>query len=166
MKRLSVLFAAVMMFVAVGTASAQQKLAHMDYQEVLALMPEAKKVSTDLDTFSKTKEAEIKKLADAWEADVKKYQDEAPKMTEAQRSAKEAELGKTQQNLQQMATTAQADLLKKRETLLKPVVDKLNAAIAKVAKANLWDYILDTQSLIYHAGVDATPDVKKELGIK
>ena len=70
MKRLSVLFAAVMMFVAVGTASAQQKLAHMDYQEVLALMPEAKKVSTDLDTFSKTKEAEIKKLADAWQADV------------------------------------------------------------------------------------------------
>ena len=64
------------------------------------------------------------------------------------------------------ANTAQADLLKKRETLLKPVVDKLNAAIAKVAKANLWDYILDTQSLIYHAGVDATPDVKKELGIK
>ena len=166
MKKLSVVFAAVMMFLAVGEVSAQQKIAHLDYQEILAQMPEAKKVSTDLETFSKTKEAEIKKLADAWQADVKKYQDEAPKMAEAQRAAKESDLQKTQQNLQQMATTAQADLLKKRESSLKPVVDKLNAAIAKVAKANLWDYVVDNQALIYHAGIDASTDVKKELGIK
>lgn len=166
MKKLSVLFASAMMFLAVGNAKSQQKSAFMDYQDVLSQMPEAKKVTTDLDAFSKSKEAEIKKMADAWQADVKKYQDEAPKMAEAQRNAKETELQKTQQNLQQMANTAQADLLKKRETLLKPVVDKLNAAIAKVAKANLWDYVIDTQALIYHAGIDAAPDVKKELGIK
>jgi outer membrane protein len=165
MKKLSVLFSALMMFLAVGIAKAQ-KMAHMDYQEVLALMPETKKVSTDLDTFSKTKEAEIKKMGEAFQVDVKKYQDEAPKMTEAQRTAKETELQKTQQNLQQMATTAQADLLKKRETLLKPVVDKLNAAIAKVSKANGWDFVIDNQALIYYSGIDASQDVKKELGIK
>lgn len=165
MKKLSVLFAAAMMFLAVGVAKAQ-KMAHLDYQEILAQMPETKKVTAELETFSKTKEAEIKKLGDAFQADIKKYQDEAAKMTEAQRAAKETEFQKTQQNLQQMATTAQADLLKKRETLLKPVIDKLNAAIAKVAKANLWDYVIDNQALIYHAGVDASADVKKELGIK
>jgi outer membrane protein len=65
-----------------------------------------------------------------------------------------------------MATTAQADLLKKRETLLKPVVDKLNAAIAKVSKANGWDFVIDNQALIYYSGIDASQDVKKELGIK
>ncbi|MBS1548560.1 MAG: OmpH family outer membrane protein [Bacteroidetes bacterium] len=166
MKKLSVLFTAVLMFLAVGVVKAQQKIAHLDYQEILAQMPETKKVTTDLETFTKTKEAELKKLGDAFQADIKKYQDEAPKLTEAQRAAKETEFQKTQQNLQQMATTAQADLLKKRETLLKPVVDKLNAAIAKVAKANLWDYVVDNQALIYHAGIDASPDVKKELGIK
>ena len=165
MKKLSVLFSAAMMFLAVGVAKAQ-KMAHIDYQDVLAQMPETKKVSTDLDTFSKTKETEIKKLGEVFSADVKKYQDEAPKMTEAQRNAKETELQKTQQNLQQRATTAQADLLKKRETLLKPVIDKLNAAISKVAKANGWDFIIDNQALVYYSGIDAAPDVKKELGIK
>ncbi|TXF75792.1 OmpH family outer membrane protein [Chryseobacterium sp.] len=164
MKKLSVLFAAVMMFSAVGVAKAQ-KLASLDYQEMLSMMPDAKKVSTDLDTFSKTKEAEIKKMGEAFQAEVQKYQAEGAKLTEAQRSAKEAELQKTQQNLQQIATTAQNDLLKKRDTMLKPVIDRLNNAIEKVAKANGWDFIIDSSALIYKNGVDATPLIKKELGL-
>lgn len=164
MKKLSVLFAAVMMFSAVGVAKAQ-KIATLDYQEMLSMMPDAKKVSTDLDTFSKTKEAEIKKMGETFQADVQKYQAEGAKLTEAQRSAKEAELQKTQQNLQQIATAAQNDLLKKRDTLLKPVVDRLNNAISKVAKANGWEYVIDSSALIYNNGTDATPLIKKELGL-
>jgi outer membrane protein len=50
--------------------------------------------------------------------------------------------------------------------MLKPVVDKLNAAIGKVAAANAWDYIIDSSALIYkNGGIDATPAVKKELGL-
>lgn len=164
MKKLSVLFAAVMMFVAVGVAKAQ-KMASLDYQQMLSLMPETKKVSADLDAFSKSKEAELKKMGDAFQADVQKYQTEGAKMTEAQRQAKEAELGKTQQNLQQVALTAQQDLGKKREAALTPVINKLNAAIEKAAKANGWDYIIDASALIYKAGPDATAAVKKELGL-
>jgi len=164
MKKLSVLFAALLMLMTVGVAKSQ-KIAALDYEQVLSLMPEAKKVSTDLDTFSKTKENELKKLGDTFQADVQKYQTEGAKMTEAQRTAKEAELQKTQQNLQQMAVTAQQDLLKKRETLLKPVIDKLNGAIEKAAKANGWDFIIDASALIYRGGTDATAAVKKELGI-
>ena len=164
MKKLSVLFAFVMMVLATGVAKAQ-KMAALDYQEVLSLMPETKKVSADLDSFSKSKEAELKKMGDTWQADVQKYQSEGAKMTDAQRQAKEAELTKTQQNLQQMALTAQQDLGKRRETLLKPIIDKLNAAIERAAKANGWDYIIDASALIYKAGPDATAAVKKELGI-
>lgn len=164
MKKLSVLFAAVLMLMTVGVAKAQ-KIAALDYEQVLSIMPETKKVSTDLEAFSKSKEAELKKLDDAFKVDVQKYQAEGAKMTEAQRTAKEAELQKTGQNLQQMAATAQQDLLKKRETLLKPVVDKLNAAIEKAAKTNGWDFIIDASALIYRGGTDATAAVKKELGL-
>ncbi len=164
MKKLSVLFAAVMLLMTVGVAKAQ-KIASLDYEQVLSIMPETKKVSTDLDNFSKTKEAELKKLGDAFQADVQKYQAEGAKLTEAQRTAKETELQKTQQNLQQMMQAAQTDLMKRRETLLKPVVDKLNNAIDKAAKANGWEFIIDSSALIYKGGADATAAVKKELGI-
>ncbi len=164
MKNLSVLFAAVLMFFAVGVAKAQ-KIASLDYEQVLSLMPEAKKVSTDLDTFSKAKGDELQKQFASFQTEVQKYQAEGAKMTEAQRTAKEAELQKSQQNLQQLEQVAQSDLMKRRETLLKPVIDKLNAAIEKVAKANGYDFIIESSAFIYKGGPDATALVRKELGI-
>lgn len=164
MKKLSVLFAAVMMMVTAGAVNAQ-KVASMDYEAVLSAMPETKKMTTDLDTFSKTKGDELKKQADAWQKEVQQYQAEGAKMTEAQRTAKEAELQKKQQNLQQLQQTAQNDLAQRRDTAVKPIIDKLNNAVAKVAKANSFDFIIDATALIYKGGPDATPLVKKELGL-
>lgn len=164
MKKLSVLFAAVMMFVTVGTVSAQ-KVASMDYEAVLSAMPETKKMTTDLDTFSKTKGDELNKQAEAFQKEVQQYQAEGAKLTEAQRTAKEAELQKKQQNLQQLQQTAQKDLATKRDTAVKPIIEKLNNAVEKVAKANGFDFIIDSTALIYKAGPDATALVKKELGL-
>lgn len=164
MKKLSVLFAAVMMFVTVGTVSAQ-KVASMDYEAVLSAMPETKKMTTDLDTFSKTKGDELNKQAEAFQKEVQQYQVEGAKLTEAQRNAKEAELQKKQQNLQQLQQTAQKDLATRRDTLVKPIIEKLNNAVEKVAKANGFDFIIDSTALIYKAGPDATTLVKKELGL-
>lgn len=164
MKKLSVLFAAVMMFVTVGTVSAQ-KVASMDYEAVLSAMPETKKMTTDLDTFSKTKGDELNKQAEAFQKEVQQYQAEGAKLTEAQRNAKEAELQKKQQNLQQLQQTAQKDLATRRDTAVKPIIEKLNNAVEKVAKANGFDFIIDSTALIYKAGPDATALVKKELGL-
>lgn len=164
MKKLSVLFAAVMMLVTAGAVNAQ-KVASMDYEAVLAAMPETKKMTTDLDTFSKTKGDELQKQAEAFQKEVQQYQADGAKMSEAQRTAKEGELQKKQQNLQQLQQTAQNDLAQRRDTAVKPIIDKLNNAVAKVAKANSFDFIIDATALIYKGGPDATPLVKKELGL-
>ena len=164
MKKLSVLFAAVMMLMTVGVAKAQ-KVASMDYEAVLAAMPETKKMTTDLDTFSKTKGDELNKQAEAFQKEVQAYQAEGAKMTEAQRTAKESELQKKQQNLQQLQQTAQQDLASRRDTAVKPIIEKLNNAVNKVAKANGFDFIIDATALIYKGGPDATPLVKIELGL-
>ena len=164
MKKLSVLFAAVMMFVTVGMVNAQ-KVASMDYEAVLSAMPETKKMTTDLDTFSKTKGDELNKQAEAFQKEVQQYQADGAKLTEAQRNAKEAELQKKQQNLQQLQQTAQKDLATRRDTAVKPIIEKLNNAVNKVAKANGFDFIIDSTALIYKAGPDATEKIKKELGL-
>jgi len=165
MKKISVLLVAMMLCLSAGTMDAQ-KIASMDYESVLAAMPEAKKLTSDLEAFSKSKGEELNKQATAFEAEVKQYQTvDGPKMTEAQRDAREAELQKKQQSLQQLQMTAQNDLAKKREDALKPIIDKINAAVDKVAKANSFEFILDASALIYKGGADATPLVKKELGL-
>ena len=164
MKKLSVLFAAVMMLITAGAVNAQ-KVASMDYEAVLAAMPETKKMTTDLDTFSKTKGDELQKQAESFQKEVQQYQADGAKMTEAQRTAKEGDLQKKQQNLQALQQTAQQDLASRRDAAVKPIIDKLNNAVAKVAKANSFDFIIDSTALIYKGGPDATPLVKKELGL-
>ena len=164
MKKLSVLFAAIVMFMCAGVANAQ-KIASIDYEVILSAMPEAKKMTTELETFSKTKSDELNKQAATFQGEVEAYQKVAGGLTDAQRAAKEDELGKKQKSFQELSTLAQQDLAKKRETLVKPIIDKLNAAVAKVAKANNYEFIVDSSTLVYKGGADATPLVKKELGL-
>lgn len=164
MKKTSVLFIAILMIMGMGFANAQ-KVASMDYEVVLAAMPDTKKMTTELETFSKAKGDELNKQAAAFQAEVEAYQKAAGGLTDAQRTAKEDELHKKQQKLQELQALAQQDLSKKKDASLKPIIDKLNAAVAKVAKAGGYDFVIDSSALIYKGGADVTAGVKKELGL-
>lgn len=166
MKRTSLLFAIAMLVMSFGTMNAQ-KTATLDVAGILNAMPEKKKADDQLEAFSKTKEAELEKQAQSFQAEVEAYQKEAGRLSEQQRASKEQDLQKKQQNLQQLYQVAQQDLAKRQADAYAPIEKKVNDAVEKVAKANGYDFIFDvnTVGLIYRGGADATPAVKKELGL-
>lgn len=166
MKKLSVLFAAFMMVMSFGVAKAQ-KMATVDVTAILNMMPEKIKADEQLKAFSSSKQTELEKMATAFQTEVQKYQEGAAKLTPQQRQTKEAELTKTQQNIQQMQQTAQKDLAEKSDAAYGPIEKRLNDAITRAATANGWDFVFDsaTSGLIYKSGPDATAAVKKELGL-
>ena len=166
MKKLSVLFAAVMMFLAVGVAKAQ-KVASLDVAAILNVMPEKKKADEQLTALTNAKKAEIEKQMQSAQALAKKYNDEAPKQTQQVNEQRGAELQKLQQQIDQMQQAAQKDLFDKQNAAMNPIEKKLMDAIARAAKANGWEFIFDSNSsgLMYKAGPDATAAVKKELGL-
>jgi len=91
-------------------------------------------------------------------------------LTPAIRDAKEKELQDLQQRIQEFQTTAQEDYQKMQSDLFKPILDKANDAIKKVAKVNGFTYIYDigTPGIVYYSdtmSIDITSLVKKELGI-
>ena len=96
-----------------------------------------------------------------------KYQEEAPKQTAEVNKTREAELQKMQADLQAKSAATQKDISDKTDTTFAPIEAKFNAAVSKVAQANGWDFVFDANnpSLIYKGGPDATPLVKKELGL-
>lgn len=166
MKRINLFFAIAMVVMSFGTMNAQ-KSATIDVAEILNSMPEKKKADEQLEAFSKTKEAELEKQAQAFQKEVEAYQKDAGKLTEQQRASKEQDLQKKQQNLQQLYQVAQQDLAKRQTDAYAPIETKVNNAVEKVAKANGYDFIFDanTVGLIYRGGADATNAVKKELGL-
>ncbi|MHC6201264.1 OmpH family outer membrane protein [Elizabethkingia miricola] len=162
MKRLSVLFAAVLMMVSFTVIKAQ-KLAHADIAGILTAMPEMKKANEQLEALGKMKQAELVKLQQALQDKAQAYQ-KAGK----QDQAKEAEFQKEADNIQKMGQAAQKDVADKQETLYAPIDKKLNDAISAVAKAKGLEYVFDAngQGLVYKGGLDVTADIKKQLGIQ
>ncbi|MDO5614619.1 MAG: OmpH family outer membrane protein [Cruoricaptor ignavus] len=166
MKKLSVLFAAVMMFLSVGVAKAQE-VASLDVSAVLSLMPEKKKADEQLEAFSRTKGAEIEKQMQSAQDLLKKYSEEAPKQTQQVNEQRDAELQKLRQNIEQMQAAAQKDFTERQNAAYAPIEKKFYDAVEKVSKANGWKFVFDSNNpaLIYRGGADATPAVKKELGL-
>jgi len=158
------------LFFSVASISAQNlKFGHINSQELLMAMPERDSAEVKLKKYGKDLQDQIETLQVEFN---KKYQDYLQKkatFTDAIREMKEKELSDLQQRSQEFEQTAQQDYQKQQAELMKPIVDKANAAISKVAKANGFIYVFDvsTGSVAYFSdqSVDVLPLVKKELGI-
>lgn len=166
MKKLSVLFAAVMMVMSVGVAKAQ-KIASMDVAAILRLMPEKQKADQQIMTLRNTKGAEIEKQMQSMRTTFEKYNAEAPKQTQQVNDQRTQELAKLQENIDKLQEAAQKDILEKTEVAYAPIEKKFNDAVTKVAKANGWDLIVDANNpgIVFNGLPNATALVQKELGL-
>ncbi len=158
------------LFLCAASISAQTlKFGHINSQELLMSMPERDSSETKLKKVAKDLQEQIETLQVEFN---KKYQDYLQKkatFSDAIREMKEKELNDLQQRSQEFEQTAQQDYQKQQAELMKPIVDKANAAIQRVAKANGFLFVFDvsTGAVAYFSdqSVDVLPLVKKELGI-
>jgi len=157
-------------FLGAGYVQAQNKFAYIDFQELMQIMPEYKKASTDMEAFGKTLQDELKKMNEEFERKYNDYQKQAATMSEAIRDLREKELRDMQTRIQDFQETAQETARKKEQELLKPIVEKAKTTIATVAKEGGYTYVFDSSPgspLLYKPeGDNILPLVKKKLGIQ
>jgi outer membrane protein len=155
---------------AVGLSAQNQKFGHINSQELITAMPERDSAEAKLKKYAKDLQDQIETLQVEFN---KKYQDYIQKkatFSDAIREMKEKELSDLQQRSQEFEQTAQQDYQRKQAELMKPIVDKANATIQKVAKKNGFIYVFDvsTGAIAFFSdqSVDILPMVKLELGLK
>lgn len=163
----TLLFAAILFVGATSLTVAQSKIAHINTTELVQSMPEMKAAQAELEKLSKTYEAEMKTMATEYQNKLKQYQAEAESQTEEENTKRAQEVQGMEQSIRQFQAGAQQDLGKKEEEMLKPILEKAKAAIQKVAKAQGFQYVLDStpgSGVLVSEGKNLMPDVKKELG--
>ncbi|GGZ73897.1 OmpH family outer membrane protein [Algibacter mikhailovii] len=166
MKQLkTLLLATALCFVTVSLTQAQSKIAHINTQELIAAMPEAKAAQTEIETLGKTYQTDIQASITEYQNTVKQYEAEAATKTDEENQKRGLELQEKQQRIQQFRSDAQQDIAKKEAELFKPIQEKAMAAINTVAKEKGYQYVLDRATLIVAEGDDILADVKKNLGI-
>ena len=168
MKHLKSLLLAATFFVATSfTLQAQTKVAHINTQELVEAMPEMQSAKSELEKLAKTYETDIQAMATELQNKIKQYDGESATKTDEENGKRLQEVQGMEQSIRQYQSQAQQELQKKEFDLLKPITEKAQAAIIKVAKAQGFDYVLDStqgQGVIFADGKNLIEDVKTELG--
>lgn len=163
----TLLFAAILFIGATSFTNAQSKIAHINTNELIEAMPQMKTAKSELEKLSKTYEAEIQKMATEYQNKIKQYQAEVDTKTEEENRKRAEEVQTIEQSIRQYQANAQEDIQKKEGELMKPIFEKAKTAIQKVAKAQGFQYVLDStqgSGVLLADGKDLLADVKKELG--
>jgi len=153
-------------------AQTTQKIGHMDMQYVLSVMPEMKRVQSELQTLQSQLEKQAAAKQKEFEEKYNRYVNEGPTMAEAVRMDLEKDLTDMQQNAQNFAANAQKSLQKKENELMQPVYEKIGNAINDVAKEGGYSYIINAGvpglDVLYYADttMDVSNAVLKKMGIE
>lgn len=160
----------IFFFVAWATAvHAQKSIAFVDADAIIKAMPEYKISRSELEIFQKQL---LKQLDEEKRAIATFYTEVIEKvktgsLTTKEQQDAEVQLQKKQEILELKTNEADQRLLVKEKSLSKPMYDKFEAALERVAIANKYEYIFDKKLLRYSlGGIDATEKMKKELKIR
>ena len=166
MKQLKSLVIAVVLFIG-AQASAQTKVAHIDVQALMTSMPDMKTAQEQLKKIQETYDTYYKNIVAEYQTKLQKYEQKAPTAGDALNETRSKEMQDMGARIQQFQQTAQKELGQKEMDLYKPIMEKAQNAIKKVAKEKGFNYVLDATTgsgLLVADGVDILADVKKSLG--
>ena len=166
MKQLKTLAIAIVLFI--GTqVSAQSKVAHIDVQALMTTMPEMKTAQDQMKKIQETYDKDYKNMVTEYQTKLQKYEQEAPTAGDALNETRSKEMQNMGSRIQQFEQTAKKELGQKEMDLYKPIMEKAQAAIKKVAKEKGFNYVIDAtlgSGLLVADGTDLLADVKKSLG--
>lgn len=155
---------AIVVALGMQTANAQAKTAHVDVNDITTKMPAMIEARKQLEKITENYSKEYKTLVEEYQAKGKKYEAEAATVSDAVNQTRQQEMQDMGKRISDFQENAQNDIQKKEGDLMKPLVEKIKASIAKVGKAKGYQYVLDVSSLLLADGPDITVDVKKDLG--
>ncbi len=166
---LSVAFLLLCSFI--PSVSNAQMVGHLNFQEIIQLMPEYETASKEYDLYKLSLEDQLKQIETEYLTYQKKMDEEskkpAPSQTKLKIYAQQMEL--MQQNYQEMQQTVQDSLNIKMGELVEPIKTKVTDAVAEIAKEKGYSHIIDNSlgTLIYaDPKNDISAAVKTKLGIK
>jgi len=143
---LKALLAGLMMLGLFSFSAQAQKFVIVDVSAVLESQDEYKNAQVDLDQTASTWRQEINQLYDEIRSLYNRYQAEQVLLSDEERSRQEDEImnrEKQVRDLQKARFGPEGELFKKRQQLVRPIQDRVYAAIEAYANEQGYDFIFD-----------------------
>lgn len=146
------------------------RVAHINTLAILEEMPEYKAAEKKLKTYGEELEAQIMSMLEEYQKKAQEFETKQDSMSGLMKKTKQDELLDMQSRIQQFQQNAEQEYANKQNELFAPVMEKMQKAIGVVTHEQGYTYMLDISSgsIVYIGddAIDATPLVKRKLGIK
>ena len=160
---------AFLLTAAFSVTSQAQKFAYCDVDKILNSMADYQKAQTDLDNIAAKWRQDIAQEYDKIKGMYNKYQAEQVLLSEDARKQREEEITNKEKEVRELQKTkfgTDGALFQKRQELVKPIQEKVYAAIERYANEKGYEFIFDkgTAGMIFsNLKWDVTDDIIKSL---
>ena len=147
---------------------AQPKFAHVNFSELVQLMPEADQARATMAASSKEAQETLQAMQEEINNKYSQYEQKVSTWSPAIRENKEKELTDLNRRAQEFYQNIQQELQQQQEQLMAPIYQKAQEALNTLAKEGGYVYVFDRQSALYiddTQSTDLTPVARKALGI-
>ena len=169
MRRLSLL---PLLLLAALPAFGQQKIAHVDSETILQRMPEYATVQQQLERQQQEWQADITRRREALDTQFRDYQARELLYTNDERQRRRDEIARAETEVEGLRARyfgPEGELFTQQQALMRPIQERVLAAIEAVAMADGYDYVFDKGGdvlfLFARQQFDLTDRVMRELGL-
>ncbi len=158
---------------ATANVNAQQKIGYISLDYILAQMPEAKQVETELTTTKTQYDNMYQQKVKDFQTKLADYEKNAATMADVIKADREKELQGMQSSIEEFRQNSSTSLQKKQMQLLQPLLKKIEDNMHNVAKENGFAFVFNydagqgTTPIVLHAPDDANISdlVLKKMGV-
>ncbi|MBR1626600.1 MAG: OmpH family outer membrane protein, partial [Bacteroidales bacterium] len=163
------IFAALFTFAAFS-ADAQKpvKLGHFNSKDLIQKMPDYEQAQNTLKEEMDKLRSDMEEMQKEVERLSTEYQAKRDQLSDLLKQTKEKEIQDAYNRLQTFQANSQQVLANKEAELTEAIYNKVKAAAGNVAKAGKYDYIFESNGILWYAGDsdDVTSLIEKELGLR
>ena len=167
MKKFIIVIAA--MGLAFTAANAQSyKFAHVNYQELVYLVPEADSARAQMNSASQEAQETLQAMAQEFDTKYSQYEQKSGEWSAAIRQSKERELTEIQNRIQDFEQSVQQEMQQLQNQLMGPIYQKAQETVNNLAKEGGYIYVFDTTQVLYvdtAQSTDLTPQARTALNI-
>ena len=163
-----IIIIAAMALVSLAATAQETKIAYVDFNEVIMLMPEMDAARATLEENEMTQNEILQSMYEEYQTKVQQYQQKAETWTAAIRQSKENELMEIQSRLEQTQQSFANEINQLQQELQAPIVEKAQKTVNDLAKAKGVAVVLEKSSVIYidpAQCIDLTPEARAALNI-
>ncbi len=157
----------IALFVLFGCAVAQAqtaKIGYVDSRGVSEQLPEVKAAYAQLNEFSKKKQEELQREAEAFQKRVQEAEQGAANMSDQMKAATQKELEAQQEKIQIKQQSAQTEIANREKQIFEPIEKRIQEAITSVANENGYTHVFAKEVLLHSpASEDISSLVVKKL---